>query len=337
MTDPALVVRGVSRRFGDHQVLDDVSLAVPVGGVHALIGPNGAGKTTLLRMVCGLVDPDPGTIHVMGRRVGARGVDARRHVGFVPSGDRTFYLRLSGLENLEFYGRLYGLRRRAARERAHATIAAVDLVDAARRPVGTYSHGMHKRLSVARALLARPDVLIVDEATHDLDPANARLVQDLVSRSAAEGAAVVWATQRLEELRGFADEVTVLVAGRARFRGTVHDLAARALVRRYVVRLRSAEAVREAATALPPGATATPAAELGAEHALLVLAPGQILGHALAQLTRRGIDVLSCTEERSPVEQAFMDLSDEPKVQDTGVSQEVSGERPPLNGAEVRR
>lgn len=337
MSDPALVIDGVSRRFGEHQVLADVSLLVPVGGVHALIGPNGAGKTTLLRMVCGLVDPEPGTIHVMGRRVGARGVDARRHVGFVPSGDRTFYLRLSGLENLEFYGRLYGLRRRAARQRADAAIAAVDLTDAARRPVGTYSHGMHKRLSVARALLARPDVLIVDEATHDLDPANARLVQDLVAQSAAQGAAVVWATQRLEELRGFANEVTVLVGGRARFHGTVHDLAARAVVRRYVLRLRSPDAVSAAARVLPSGAIAAPSAELGAEHALLVLAPGGILGDALAELTRRGVDVLSCTEERSPVEQAFMDLSDEFARGGTCMSEPVMAEKPATNAAEVPR
>src|SRR5439155_16951566 len=106
----------------------------------------------------------------------------------------------SGLENLVFFGRLHGLRRRAALERAREVLEQVGLQDVATRVVYSYSHSMQKRLSVARSLLTDPEVLFVDEATHDLDPEGALRIRELVSDVAARGAAVVWATQRIEEI-----------------------------------------------------------------------------------------------------------------------------------------
>ena len=186
--------------------------------MHALLGPNGAGKTTLMRILSGLVDPSAGSAYVLDRRAG-RSRELRALIGMVPPGDRTFYMRLSGLENLVFFARLHGLRRRAARERALELLAAVGLADAARRPISTYSHGMQKRLSFARALIADPALLLVDEATHDLDPVAAQQVRDLAAERAAAGTAVLWATQRIEELHGFADRVTVLDHGKVAFTG----------------------------------------------------------------------------------------------------------------------
>jgi ABC-2 type transport system ATP-binding protein len=222
----ALEVRGLRRRFDRRLALDGVDFVVPAGEIHALLGPNGAGKTTLLRTISGLVAPTEGRVSVFGADVTA-GTRARRgHVGLVPSGDRTFYLRISGLENLIFFARLQGLPRRMAAARAREALDAVGLADAARRNVGTYSHGMQKRLSIARALLTEPLVLLVDEATHDLDPEGADRVRSLVAERAAAGAAVVWATQRVEEISGFAHRVTLLSAGRVRFTGSVVELLA---------------------------------------------------------------------------------------------------------------
>jgi ABC-2 type transport system ATP-binding protein len=110
-------------------------------------------------------------------------------------------------------------------------LEAVGLTDAARRRVGVYSHGMQKRLSIARALLTAPGVLLVDEATHDLDPEGAERVRSLVAERAAAGAAVVWTTQRVDEISGFAGRVTLLSAGRVRLAGSVSELLAEAGVR----------------------------------------------------------------------------------------------------------
>ncbi len=197
----SVLVRDVVCRFADKTALDGVDLAIAPGEIRALLGPNGAGKTTLIRVLCGLVEPQQGTVLTSGR------------VGFVPSGDRSFYLRISGLENLIFFARLHGLRLPQARRRAQGVLDAVGLAEVANRPVGRCSHGMQKRLSVARALLASPQVLLVDEATHDLDPENARRIRGLVKSLADEGTAVLWTTQRVDEVPGFADSVTLLLHG----------------------------------------------------------------------------------------------------------------------------
>jgi ABC-2 type transport system ATP-binding protein len=226
---PAIHVRGLKRRFGDRDALCGVNLCVDAGHIHALLGPNGAGKTTLLRTLAGLTEPTAGTVRIAGidAAKGPRGL--RGIVGFVPSSDRSAYQRISGLENLAFYARLHGLRKRAAFARAREVLADVGLGDRADDPVNTWSHGMQQRLSVARALLTEPPVLLVDEATHDLDPAAAATVRELIAGCAERGAAVLWATQRLDELRGFAERVTLMSGGVAAFEGTVEALAARAV------------------------------------------------------------------------------------------------------------
>ena len=223
---PALEVRGLRRSFGVTMALDGVDFTTRAGEIHALLGPNGAGKTTLLRTISGLVAPTEGAVKVLGADVTTGSRSRHGHVGLVPSGDRTFYLRISGLENLVFFARLHGLSRRKAVARARTVLALVGLADAAQRRVATYSHGMQKRLSIARALLTAPGVLLVDEATHDLDPEGADRVRSLVADRAAAGAAVVWATQRVEEINGFANRVTLLSAGRVRFTGSVAELLA---------------------------------------------------------------------------------------------------------------
>jgi ABC-2 type transport system ATP-binding protein len=221
-------VRGLERRFGHRTALAGVDLTVHHGQIHALLGPNGAGKTTLLRTLTGLIDPTRGEVRVLDIDT-SKGVRALRgKVGFVPSNDRSAYQRISGLENLVFFARMHGIRKRAAFARAHAVLAEVGLAEKTHDPVNSWSHGMQQRLAVARALLTRPAVLLIDEATHDLDPVAAATVRRLVVERADAGTAVLWATQRLEELRDFADEVTLLAAGAVAFNGTVDALASRA-------------------------------------------------------------------------------------------------------------
>src|SRR2546425_1251373 len=170
--------------------------------------------------------------------------------------------------------------------------------------VGTYSHGMHKRLSVARALLTHPAILLVDEATHDLDPEGARRIRALISAAAGEGAGVIWATQRVEEIRGFADRVTLLHRGEVRFAGSVARLMATSPARRYLLHLRDGNAhppnlLVEARAALAGGLVS---AGPDPEHLLLALPEAITLGEAVTSLVEAGLDVLACCEEGSGVE-----------------------------------
>jgi ABC-2 type transport system ATP-binding protein len=308
-----LDTRDVSHRFGDKLVLDRVSFRLREGQIHALLGPNGAGKTTLIRILAGLLHATEGFVNVAGFDPRANARAFRQQIGFLPSGDRSFYLRISGLENLLFFARLHGMTRRAAVRRALEVLADVGLEDAARLRVASYSHGMQKRLSVARALLTSPPVLLVDEATHDLDPAGAQRVRDLIASAAANASAVVWATQRLDEINGFANGVTLLDRGRVRFVGSVPELMALAVPRRFVVQLDRADAERvlHEANGLLTGTAELVALDgHSSEHFLLALDEDAVLGDALAALTTAGLRILSCREERSNVEEAFLRLTE---------------------------
>jgi len=306
---PIVEVDGLVRRFGAIEALRGIDLEVAGGDVHALLGPNGAGKTTLMRVLCGLLQPTAGSAYVLDVPA-SRAQELRHRVGLVPSGDRSFYLRISGLENLVFFGRLHGLRRRAAVARALVLLESVGLGDAARRPVSTYSHGMQKRLSFARALLGEPAVLLVDEATHDLDPVAAQQVRALTRERAEAGAAVVWATQRIEELVAFADRVTVLDRGAVVFAGTVDELAATGGGDRHVLRFGPATQVPMGALDASLGAAGRlqPHPGDGAD-ALLALAPGVPLGAAVAALVEAGAEIVGCRDERPPIERAFLSVT----------------------------
>jgi ABC-2 type transport system ATP-binding protein len=313
--EPAIEAIGITRSFGKKRALDDVSLRVERGEIHALLGPNGAGKTTLVRIVAGLADPDHGTVRLLGR-TGLGSMETRRLIGYVPSGDRTFYQRISGVENLLFFARLHGLDRRGAREAALRALSEVGLDDAGDVPVGQYSHGMQKRLSVARGLLVDPPVLFVDEATHDLDPAGARRIHGLVAAAAHRGTAVIWTTQRIDEVRGFADRVTVLGKGRVRFNGSVPQLMAVTAANRFLVRLHAdgllgEELSERAAAALGSAGTLSAGPEADGEHFLLSLREDASIGWAAARLLEAGVDMLACREERSAIESAFLFLTED--------------------------
>jgi ABC-2 type transport system ATP-binding protein len=302
----------VSRAYGTTLAVDRLTLGVGAGEVHAVLGRNGAGKTTVLRILAGLVQPTAGSVTVAGVDVTRNLRAVSTLVGLVPSGDRSFYLRLSAPENLLFFGRLHGLRKAHARQRAAAALAEVGLADVGPQPMSTFSHGMQKRVSVARALLTDPRVLLVDEATHDLDPEGSSTVRDLVRAAVDRGTAVLWATQRVEEIRGFADRVTLLERGRARFQGTVSELLTRAGTRRFVVVLgtngggRLNDASELSAALGEAGRIAALEGDDGTH--LLVLAERASLGEALGALLATGATVLGCRQERPEVEDAFLQL-----------------------------
>jgi len=262
------------------------------------------------------VEPDAGEVRLMGIPLtGVTSREVRRLFGYVPSGDRTFYLRITATENLVFFGRLYGLSRREALTRAAEVLEAVELTQAAKIPVGVFSHGMQKRLSLARALLLTPPILFVDEATHDLDPEASARARSLVADAAGKGAAVVWATQRVDEIRGFAHRVTLLDRGVVRFEGTVPELMGTSGARRFLLHIArrpgGESMIGRVTDVLGPSASVLPAGGEGdgGEHLLMVLQGDAVLGDAIGALARDGIRVLACREERSEIEQAFLRLT----------------------------
>jgi ABC-2 type transport system ATP-binding protein len=217
--------------------LADVSFDVRAGEFVGLLGPNGAGKTTILKILATLIVPDRGTATVAGHDVASDSASVRRLIAPVLANERSLYWRLSARENLELFAALLRLPPNESAERVADALGVVGLADTGRKMVGQFSAGMMQRLLVARALLGRPRVLLLDEPTRSLDPTAARgfrtfLREELATR---RGCAVLVATHRTEEAFELCDRVVVLHRGRVAAAGRASELAEAVLGSRYAV------------------------------------------------------------------------------------------------------
>jgi ABC-2 type transport system ATP-binding protein len=210
------------------RALAGVSLEVAAGEVFGILGPNGAGKTTLLKILAGLVVPTEGTAIVGGLDVRHHDRAVRRLIGFASSDERSFYWRLGGRENLEFFARLYGLHGAAAARRVASLIDDLDLGGDAARPFMDLSSGMKQRFIIARALLHDPPIVCLDEPTRSLDPIAAKHVRALVSAGlrGRSGKTILLATHNLQEAEQICDRVAVLDRGRVLRQGRVAEITA---------------------------------------------------------------------------------------------------------------
>ena len=197
-------------------VLREVCLTIMSGQTLGILGPNGAGKTTLLKLIGGLLYPHAGTIAVGGCDTQRANNQVRRKVGFVLNEDRSFYWRLTGRQNLEFFGALDNMTGKTLQRRSERLLDLVGLKDAAATRVSDYSCGMRQRLAIARGLLAEPEVLILDEPTRSLDPVGAESLRALIAGDVRSGGArtLVIATHQIEEARQLCDAVAILSSGR---------------------------------------------------------------------------------------------------------------------------
>ncbi|WP_338889487.1 ATP-binding cassette domain-containing protein [Rhodococcus sovatensis] len=219
----AIEARGLRKSYGNSLVLDDVDLAVPAGSVTALLGPNGAGKTTTVHILSTLVRPDGGTATVSGCDVVRDPDGVRAAIGLTGQFSAVDSL-LTGEENLVLMARLRHLGPRRTKARVAELLEQFDLVEAARRPLATYSGGMKRRLDLAMTLICAPSVIFLDEPTTGLDPRSRQTMWDIVRGLIAEGTTVLLTTQYLAEADGLADRIAVLDGGKVVADGTPDEL-----------------------------------------------------------------------------------------------------------------
>jgi ABC-2 type transport system ATP-binding protein len=225
LTTPALVVNGVSHAFGDKTVLQNVSLTVPQGAFVVLLGLNGAGKSTLFSLVTRLYDNVSGEILIRGFDVRRKPSAALQRLGVVFQ-SRTLDSDLSLIQNLTYHAALHGMNKRKATDRAVEALGVVGLADRARDKVRSMSGGQARRVEIARSLMHRPDLLLLDEATVGLDVGSresvVKIVRDLVAK---ERLGVLWATHLMDEVKP-TDHVVVLHKGRVLYDGSVPNFLA---------------------------------------------------------------------------------------------------------------
>ncbi|MDQ3987316.1 MAG: ATP-binding cassette domain-containing protein [Actinomycetota bacterium] len=214
---------GLVKRYGEVVALDGLDLVVPKGTVLGLLGPNGAGKTTAVRILTTLLQPDEGAIEVAGLDVRTEPGKVRERIGL--SGQNAAVdEHLTGYENLEMVGRLYHLGREKSRARAGELLDRFELSEARNRPAKTYSGGMRRRLDLAAALVASPDVLFLDEPTTGLDPRSRVQMWGTIQELVRGGSTVLLTTQYMEEADRLADDIVVIDRGRMIAHGTSDEL-----------------------------------------------------------------------------------------------------------------
>ena len=217
-----LLAEDVSRSFGEVAAVNELSLSLGRGEILGFLGTNGAGKTTTIKMLTGLLRPTAGTVRVMGGD--PADPEVRRRIGYMPE-TAYYYPYLNARELLAFYGGVCGLSSRTVRERGERLLERVGLADAEKRPLKTYSKGMLQRAGIAQALLADPDLLILDEPFTGLDPLARIHFRELMRELRDEGKSIFFSSHELGETELLCDKVAIMKQGACVYQGSVRDLA----------------------------------------------------------------------------------------------------------------
>lgn len=216
-------VKEATKVFDSQTAVDKVSFSVEAGEVFGLLGPNGAGKSTLISMISTLLAPTAGDILVDGHSVTKEPMAVKKVIGLVPQ-DIALYPTLTARENLEFWGKMYGLDGSAIKQRTEAVLDIVRLTDRAKEKIDTYSGGMKRRINIAAGLLHSPKILFMDEPTVGIDPQSRNHILDMVKKLNQQGLTVVYTSHYMEEVEFLCDRVAIVDHGKVIASGTLDEL-----------------------------------------------------------------------------------------------------------------
>ena len=305
----AITAEGLVKKYGKVTALDGVDLAVPSGTVMALLGPNGAGKTTAVRVFTTLLVPDAGRAEVAGLDVVHDARVLRSRIG--ASGQYAAVDEyLTGFENLEMVGRLYHLGGKRSKARARELLEQFDLVEAGDRPVKGYSGGMRRRLDLAGALVAEPEVLFLDEPTTGLDPRARLALWDVIDNLVARGTTLLLTTQYMEEAERLADQIAVIDHGSVIARGTADELKDRVGGERIELSVREGIELSVVRDELAPLAAGDILVEENVRRVTVpVTGSADALVEALGRLSNRGVKVFDVGLRRPTLDDVFLTLT----------------------------
>jgi ABC-2 type transport system ATP-binding protein len=307
VTEPALVVDRLTKRFGPRTAFSEVSFEVAYGEVFGFLGPNGAGKTTMVRTLGALIAPTSGSAMVAGIPLGPENeVEIRRRISVMPEAPG-LYLRLTVTENLEFFAGLYGLRH--AETRIREALDAVNLGDRAGDLCGGLSKGLRQRVGLARTLLSDPKVMFLDEPTSGLDPVAAREVHDLINGLRQQGVTIFLTTHRLDEAEKLCDRVAILNTT-LRTVGRPEELRGQLFKTTLVVKTLAPLSTPDQLFTRIPAVEGWHSDEPGS-YLLSVSDPRVAAPEVTRALIDAGADVLSIGEAKHSLEDVYLELVDE--------------------------
>jgi daunorubicin resistance ABC transporter ATP-binding subunit len=307
MTDTAILVEGLSKRFGDVVAVKGVDLQVPTGTVLGLLGPNGAGKTTIVRILTTILRPDGGRATVLGHDVARQPQAVRSSIGLAGQ-YAAVDENLTGRENLRLMGQLTHQPRSGLDPRAAELLERFDLSEAADRTVRTYSGGMRRRLDLAAALVHRPPVLFLDEPTTGLDPRGRSELWGVISELVAEGMTLLLTTQYLEEAERLADTIVVIDDGRVIAEGTASELKHRLGATIIEVRLMDGATAQRASNVLSTIGS-TEVLDDGRTVAMTVQDGGRAVLEVVRTLDAQGLTPEWLTVREPTLDDVFLQLT----------------------------
>jgi ABC-2 type transport system ATP-binding protein len=220
---PAIEVQNLRKLYGEKAAVDGLNLTVPRGCFFGFLGPNGAGKTTTIKMLMGLAPPTSGTISLLGLPMPERALEIKQLIGLVPD-ESLLFDHLTGGEFIEFVGRIYGLDRAVARERAQELMELFELHGNERKLINEYSKGMRKRVAMAAALIHRPQLYLMDEPFEGVDAVGARLMKDILLEQVRHGATIFLTSHVLEVVERLCDRVAIINEGHVVREGSMSEL-----------------------------------------------------------------------------------------------------------------
>ena len=301
-----IAVHNLSKRYGQLRAVDRISFATTPGELFGFLGPNGAGKTTTISMISGLLKPDEGVVSVGDYDLWKSPKAAKRLMGLVPQ-ELALYEEFSALENLLFWGGLYGIPRVQLKKQAEAILERVGLQERAREPVARYSGGMKRRLNLALGLVHQPRVLLLDEPTVGIDPQARNNILDIIREIARQGTTILFTTHHLDEAEKLCDRIAIMDHGRILQTGTVAELA-RAAGDRDIVTVRGPFSARQ----LQAGLAGEPVAFINLADQVSTLnfsREGYGIAPLVSQLSKAGVELVDISIQKPTLESVFLKLT----------------------------
>jgi ABC-2 type transport system ATP-binding protein len=301
-----IAVQKLSKRYGSLQAVDQISFSTRDGELFGFLGPNGAGKTTTISMIAGLLKPDEGSVTIGDMDLWKAPKEARRLLGLVPQ-DLALYEEFSALENLLFWGGLYGISRETLRRKSAVILERVGLSGRAGEPVSKFSGGMKRRLNLAIGLIHEPKVLLLDEPTVGIDPQARNNILEIIRDIARQGTTILFTTHHLEEAEKLCDRLAIMDHGKILQTGSVGELA-RAAGDRDLIVLRG----KFTAEQIQKSLAGEPVAFLSAsDQSATVYATRE--GYGISALVHRladsNIDVADLSVQKPTLESVFLKLT----------------------------
>ena len=307
--DAAVVVRDLVKRYGDLHAVDHLDLDVPTGGVFGLIGPNGAGKTTTMLSIVTLLTPDSGTVEVFGHDPVAEQRQVRSLVGYMPD----FFGLYEGLtcaEYLDFFASAYGLDADARRRQVRDLLELVEMSHKATTDVSGLSRGMQQRMSLARALVHDPDLLVLDEPASGLDPRARVELREIMLELARQGRTILVSSHILAELEEMCDRVGIIEAGKVLAQGTPAEIREKMQTALTItLRVLGGDEPLERAAGVATRHGATALTNLGAALRFELAGTEEVAADLLADLISEGIRVVDYREDRGGLERLFLSVT----------------------------